>query len=109
MEHQPAGVLSRDKINLHRPSSLCRDCSPISGDHTGRDFQEGLRRRRDATAQARLEVSTVCLGCATMTPFYDEPDEEAAIDTLRRSREIGIDFLPSTSLRKLAYHSVTPE
>jgi hypothetical protein len=28
-----------------------------------------------------------------MTPFYDEPDEEAAIDTLRRSREIGIDFL----------------
>ena len=23
-----------------------------------------------------------------MTPFYDEPDEEAAIDTLRRSREI---------------------
>jgi hypothetical protein len=25
------------------------------------------------------------LGWATMTPFYDEPDEEAAIDTLRRS------------------------
>ena len=61
-----------------------------------------MQRRRLGT----LEVSAVGLGCATMTPFYDEPDEEAAIDTLRRSREIGIDFLPSTSLRKLAYHSV---
>ena len=39
-----------------------------------------------------LEVS----GCATMTTFYDEPDEEAAIDTLRRSREIGVDFLDSS-------------
>jgi aryl-alcohol dehydrogenase-like predicted oxidoreductase len=43
-----------------------------------------------------LEVSAVGLGCATMTPFYDEPDEEAAIDTLRRSREIGVDFLDSS-------------
>jgi aryl-alcohol dehydrogenase-like predicted oxidoreductase len=43
-----------------------------------------------------LEVSTVGLGCATMTPFYDEPDEDAAIDTLRRSREIGVDFLDSS-------------
>ena len=31
-----------------------------------------------------------------MTPFYDEPDENAAIDTLRRSREIGVDFLDSS-------------
>jgi hypothetical protein len=29
-----------------------------------------------------LEVSAVGLGCATMTPFYDEPDEDAAIDHL---------------------------
>jgi aryl-alcohol dehydrogenase-like predicted oxidoreductase len=43
-----------------------------------------------------LEVSAIGLGCATMTPFYDEPDEEAAIDTLRRSREIGVDFLDSS-------------
>jgi aryl-alcohol dehydrogenase-like predicted oxidoreductase len=43
-----------------------------------------------------LEVSAVGLGCATMTPFYDEPDENAAIDTLRRSREIGVDFLDSS-------------
>jgi aryl-alcohol dehydrogenase-like predicted oxidoreductase len=40
-----------------------------------------------------LEVSAIGLGCATMTPFYDEPDEEATIDTLRRSREISVDFL----------------
>jgi aryl-alcohol dehydrogenase-like predicted oxidoreductase len=43
-----------------------------------------------------LEVSAIGLGCATMTRFYDEPDEEAAIDTLRRSREIGVDFLDSS-------------
>src|SRR6516162_5379254 len=43
-----------------------------------------------------LEVSAIGLGCATMTPFYDEPDEEAAIDTLRRSREIGVDLLDSS-------------
>src|SRR5262250_519038 len=43
-----------------------------------------------------LEVSAVGLGCATMTPFYHEPDEQAAIDTLRRAREIGVDFLDSS-------------
>ena len=43
-----------------------------------------------------LEVSAVGLGCATMTPFYDEPDSEAAIDTVRRAREIGVDFLDSS-------------
>jgi aryl-alcohol dehydrogenase-like predicted oxidoreductase len=43
-----------------------------------------------------LEVSTVGLGCATMTPFYDEPDSGAAIDTLRHAREIGVDFLDSS-------------
>ena len=39
-----------------------------------------------------LEVSAVGLGCATMTPFYDEPNSEAAIDTVRRAREIEVDF-----------------
>jgi len=43
-----------------------------------------------------LEVSAVGLGCATMTPFYDEPDSAAAIDTLRRAREIGVNFLDSS-------------
>ena len=43
-----------------------------------------------------LEVFAVGLGCATMTPFYDEPDSEAAIDTVRRAREIGVDFLDSS-------------
>jgi aryl-alcohol dehydrogenase-like predicted oxidoreductase len=43
-----------------------------------------------------LEVSPVGLGCATMTPFYGEPDRDAAIDTVRRAREIGVDFLDSS-------------
>ena len=40
-----------------------------------------MQRRR----LSGLEVSAVGLGCATMTPFYDEPDRDAAIDTLCRS------------------------
>ena len=43
-----------------------------------------------------LEVSAVGLGCATMTPFYDQPDPESAIATIRRAREIGIDFLDTS-------------
>src|SRR5215470_2165958 len=43
-----------------------------------------------------LEVSAVGLGCATMTPFYDQPDEQAAVDTVRRARKIGVDFLDSS-------------
>src|SRR5215813_8744736 len=43
-----------------------------------------------------LELSAVGLGCATMTPFYDEPDSDAAIDTLRHAGEIGVDFLDSS-------------
>jgi len=42
-----------------------------------------------------LEVSAVGLGCATMTPFYDQLDRDAAIDTLRHAREIG-DYLESS-------------
>jgi aryl-alcohol dehydrogenase-like predicted oxidoreductase len=51
-----------------------------------------MRRRTLGT----LEVSAIGLGCATMTPFYNEPDRDAAIDTLHRAREIGVDFLDSS-------------
>jgi len=40
-----------------------------------------------------LEVSAVGLGCATMTPFYDAPDPDSAMATIRRARERGVDFL----------------
>src|SRR5437764_9792108 len=43
-----------------------------------------------------LEVSAVGLGCATMTPFYEEPDTAAAIATLQRAREIGVDFFDTS-------------
>ena len=36
-----------------------------------------MQKRRIGT----LEVSAVRLGCATMTPFYDQPDSDTAIDT----------------------------
>ena len=51
-----------------------------------------MQRRR----LGALEVSAIGLGCATMTPFYDEPDPEGAIATIRRAREIGIDFLDTS-------------
>jgi aryl-alcohol dehydrogenase-like predicted oxidoreductase len=40
-----------------------------------------------------LDVSALGLGCGTMTPFYGEPDATEAIATIRRARELGIDFL----------------
>jgi aryl-alcohol dehydrogenase-like predicted oxidoreductase len=44
----------------------------------------------------QLEVSAVGLGCATMTPFYGEPDPAAALATLERAAEIGVDFLDTS-------------
>ncbi|HEV2186554.1 MAG TPA: aldo/keto reductase [Stellaceae bacterium] len=43
-----------------------------------------------------LEVGAVGLGCATMTPFYDAPDRASGIATIRRARELGVDFLDSS-------------
>jgi aryl-alcohol dehydrogenase-like predicted oxidoreductase len=43
-----------------------------------------------------MEVSAVGLGCATMTPFYDAPDPASAIATIRRARELGVDFLDTS-------------
>ena len=51
-----------------------------------------MQRRKLGT----LEVGAVGLGCATMTPFYDAPDRDGAIATIRRARELGIDFLDSS-------------
>src|SRR5437879_6499588 len=48
-----------------------------------------MERRR----LGQLEVSAIGLGCATMTPFYGEPDPQSGIATIRRARELGIDFL----------------
>ncbi len=43
-----------------------------------------------------LQVSGLGLGCATMTPFYGEPDPASAIATIHRARELGIDFLDTS-------------
>src|SRR5947209_6419030 len=43
-----------------------------------------------------LEISGIGLGCATMTPFYDAPDPASAIATIRRARELGVDFLDTS-------------
>jgi aryl-alcohol dehydrogenase-like predicted oxidoreductase len=51
-----------------------------------------MERRR----LGQLEVSAVGLGCATMTPFYGTPDPQSGIATIRRARELGVDFLDSS-------------
>jgi aryl-alcohol dehydrogenase-like predicted oxidoreductase len=51
-----------------------------------------MQRRR----LGELEVSAIGLGCATMTPFYGEPEPAAALATLERAAEIGVDFLDSS-------------
>ncbi|HYZ40089.1 MAG TPA: aldo/keto reductase [Stellaceae bacterium] len=44
----------------------------------------------------QLEVSAIGLGCATMTPFYAEPDPVSAVETIRRAPELGIDLLDTS-------------
>jgi aryl-alcohol dehydrogenase-like predicted oxidoreductase len=44
----------------------------------------------------QLEVSAIGLGCATMTPFYGEPDPTSAIETIRCAPELGVDFLDTS-------------
>jgi aryl-alcohol dehydrogenase-like predicted oxidoreductase len=51
-----------------------------------------MQRRR----LGELEVSAIGLGCATMTPFYGEPDPAAAIETIHRAAELGIDLLDTS-------------
>jgi aryl-alcohol dehydrogenase-like predicted oxidoreductase len=54
------------------------------------------RKQMQRRKLGELEVSAVGLGCATMTPFYGEPDPAAAIATLERAAEIGVDFLDTS-------------
>jgi aryl-alcohol dehydrogenase-like predicted oxidoreductase len=51
-----------------------------------------MERRR----LGQLEVSAIGLGCATMTPFYGEPDPFSAIETVRRAPELGVDLLDTS-------------
>jgi aryl-alcohol dehydrogenase-like predicted oxidoreductase len=43
-----------------------------------------------------LEVSAIGLGCATMTPFYGNPDPASAVETILRAPDLGIDFLDTS-------------
>jgi Aldo/keto reductase family len=111
-----AGCQARvlDRQSLRRGlGTRDRHCLSTSGSLYGFVIRLGLMARRRYsywarrsawTAEAKecsgafggLEVSAVGLGCATMTPFYDEPDGDTTIDTLRHAREIGVDFLDSS-------------
>jgi aryl-alcohol dehydrogenase-like predicted oxidoreductase len=53
-----------------------------------------MRRRR----LGELEVSAQGLGCMGMSEFYGTPDEDAALSTIDRARELGIDFLDTADM-----------
>jgi aryl-alcohol dehydrogenase-like predicted oxidoreductase len=46
----------------------------------------------------KLEVSAMGLGCMGMSEFYGSPDEDQAIATIHRARELGIDFLDTADM-----------
>ena len=45
-----------------------------------------------------LEVSAIGLGCMGMSAFYGTTDEQEAVETIHRARELGIDFLDTAQL-----------
>jgi aryl-alcohol dehydrogenase-like predicted oxidoreductase len=53
-----------------------------------------MKRRKLAT----LEVSAVGLGCMGMSAFYGSADEDEAIATVQRARELGVTFLDTAQL-----------
>src|SRR2546421_12524178 len=55
-----------------------------------------MERRR--LGQQGLEVSAMGLGCMGMSEFYGTPDEEQALATIQRARELGIDFLDTADM-----------
>jgi aryl-alcohol dehydrogenase-like predicted oxidoreductase len=45
-----------------------------------------------------LEVSAIGLGCMGMSAFYGSADEDEALETIRRAREVGITFIDTAQL-----------
>ncbi|MEJ1156899.1 aldo/keto reductase [Prosthecomicrobium sp. N25] len=51
-----------------------------------------MKRRR----LGALEVSSIGLGCMSMTPVYGDPSEPEAIATIRRAVELGVDLIDTS-------------
>ncbi|HWC87526.1 MAG TPA: aldo/keto reductase [Solirubrobacteraceae bacterium] len=67
------------------------------GPHVVMEYrQEGTTVKRRNLAS--LPASALGLGCMGMSAFYGAADEDEAIATIRRARELGIDFLDTAQL-----------
>ena len=53
-----------------------------------------MNRRR----LAKLDVSAQGLGCMGMSEFYGEADQDEALATIHRARELGVDFLDTADM-----------
>lgn len=51
-----------------------------------------MRRRK----LGKLEVSSIGLGCMSMTPIYGDPDPAGALETLIRAPELGINLIDTS-------------
>src|SRR5947209_8577423 len=57
---------------------------------------ELVRMTVGRTKLGALEVSSIALGCMSMTPIYGMPDPEEAVATLHQAPDLGIDFIDTS-------------
>src|SRR4051794_31902024 len=67
-------------------------------DHRQTGKGECMKRRTLGTHDGGLEVSALGLGCMGMSAFYGSADEGEVIATIRRTLELGIDFLDTAEM-----------
>src|SRR5581483_3013845 len=82
------------------PSGVDIGASPLRGrgaSATPTTTAKGWRQMKQRKL-ADLEVSAIGLGCRGMSAFYGTADEDEAVATIRRARELGVNLLDTAQL-----------